>query len=110
MFTNTHPSMFNNNSLIQHPKRNIKFKRLVAHVIDNSDDKTEDNKIEMILEEPSICDIYENKEEFNYSKNAEKEEIVVLDTKHNELKKSSSLKMYDICKKIVVDKKFSKPI
>ena len=107
MFNNTHTSIFNNNSLIQHPKRNIKFKRLVAHVIDNSDDKTEDNKIEMILEEPSIYDIYENKEEFNYEVNNDN---IVLDTKHNELKKSNSIKMYDICKKIVMDKKFSKPI
>ena len=115
MFSNTHSNMFNNNSLVQYPKRNIKFKRLVAHVIENGDEKIDDNKIEMILEEPKenleYPDIYVDNTCFDYSKGNEvNNDNIVLDTKHNELKKNKSLKMYDICKKVQLDKKFSKAI
>jgi BioD-like phosphotransacetylase family protein len=116
MFSNTHPSMFNNNSLIQHPKRNIKFKKAVQYVIASQDDENMENienKVEELKENIEYPDIYMDNSCFDYSKNDEvkNENIVIsINPKHNELKKSNSIKMFDICKKVQLDKKFSKQI
>jgi hypothetical protein len=106
--------MFNNNSLVQYPKRNIKFKKAVQYIITSQDDdnmENIENKLEELKENLEYPDIYVDNSCFDYSKGNEvNNDNIVLDIKHNELKKTASLKMYDICKKVQLDKKFSKAI
>jgi len=116
MFSTTHSNMFNNNSLVQYPKRNIKFKKAVQYIITSQDDdnmENIENKLEELKENLEYPDIYIDNTCFDYSKEdeAKNENIVIsIDPKHTELKRTASFKMYDICKKVQLDKKFSKAI